>query len=65
MIKSDLFVSPIKIKLPLIVTSVSFSVFTLTQQEELMGWHPSGVKRTRIRVIGVNFSDFDIKGKEF
>ena len=65
MIKSDLFVSPIKIKLPLIVTSVSFSVFTLTQQEELMGWHPSGVKRIRIRVIGVNFSDFDIKGKEF
>ena len=65
MIKSDLFVSPIKIKLPLTVTSVSFGVFTLIQQEELMGWHPSGVKRTRIRVIGVNFSDFYIKGKEF
>ena len=28
------------------------------QQEELMGWHPSVVKRTRIRVIGENFSDF-------
>ena len=65
MIKSDLFVSPIKIKLPLIVTSVSFGVFTLIQQEELMGWHPSGVKRTRIRVIGVNFGDFCVKGKEF
>ena len=37
MITRDLFVSPIKIKLPLIVTSVSFSVFTLIQQEELMG----------------------------
>ena len=65
MIKSDLFVSPIKIKLPLIVTSVSFSVFTLIQQEELMGWHPSGVKSTRIRVIGVNFSGSCIKRKEF
>ena len=30
-----------------------------------MGWHPSGVKRTRIRVIGVIFSYFLIKGKEF
>ena len=29
-----------------------------------MRWHPSGVKRTRIRVIIVNFSDFLIKGKE-
>ena len=28
------------------------------QQEELMGWHPSVVQRTRIRVIGENFSDF-------
>ena len=65
MIERDLFVSPIKIKLPLIVTRVSFSVFTIIQQEELMGWHPSGVKRTGIRVIGVNFSDSLIKGKEF
>ena len=65
MIERDLFVSPIKIKLPLIVTRVSFSVFTLIQQEELMGWHPCGVKRTRIRVIGVNFSDSLIKGREF
>ena len=29
-----------------------------------MGWDPSGVKRTSIRVTGVNFSDFLIKGKE-
>ena len=48
MIKRDLFVTPIKIR----------CVFTLIQQEELMGWHSSGVKRTRIQVIGVNFSDF-------
>ena len=64
MITRDLLVSPTKIKLPLIVTSVSFSVFNLTKQE-LMGSYPSRVKRTRIRVIGVNFSDFLIKGKEF
>ena len=38
--------------------NVSFSVVTLIQQEELMGWHSSVVKRTRIRVFGVNFSDF-------
>ena len=65
MIIRDLFVSPSKIKLPLIVTSVSFSVFNPTQQEELMGWHPSRDKRKRNRVIGVNFSDILIKGKEF
>ena len=59
MIKRDLFVSPIKIKLPLIVTSVSFSVFTLIQQDELMGWHLSRVKKsTRIRNIGVNSVTF-------
>ena len=47
------------------LTSVSYySVFTLIQQEELMGWHPSGVTKTRIQVIGVNFSDFLIKGKD-
>ena len=56
--KRDLFLLPIKIKLPLIVTNVSFRVVTLIQQEELMGWHSSVVKRTRIRVFGVNFSDF-------
>ena len=28
-----------------------------------MGWHPSGVRRARIRVIGVNLSEFFIKGK--
>ena len=32
-------------------------VFTLVKQEEIMEGHPSGVKRTRDRVIGVNFSD--------
>ena len=29
-----------------------------------MGWHPSRVTRTRTRVIGVNFSEFLIKGKK-
>ena len=29
-----------------------------------MGWDPNGVKKTGIRVTGVNFSDFLIKGKE-
>ena len=28
-----------------------------------MGWDPCGVKRTSIRVTGVNFSDFLIKKK--
>ena len=36
----------------------------IIQQEELMGWHPSRVTRTRILVIGVNSSEFFIKGKE-
>ena len=48
----------------LVLTTVSFSVFTLIQQEELTGWHPSWVKGTRIRVIVVNFCDFWMKGKE-
>ena len=50
-----------------------FSVFTMImQQEELTGWHLSGVTRARIRVIGVNFSanflvkkrkgDFELEG---
>ena len=34
------------------------------QQEELIGWHLSGVTRTRIRVIGVNFSEFLSQEKE-
>ena len=34
----------------------------IIQQEELMGWHPSWVTRTRIRVIGVNFSEILIEG---
>ena len=64
MIKHDLLASAILNQITLVLPSVNFSVFTLTQQEELMQWHPSGVKRTRIRVITVNFSDFLIKGKE-
>ena len=35
----------------------------IIQQEVLMECHPSGVTRTRIRVIGVNFSELLIKGK--
>ena len=46
MIKRDLFVAPIKIKYS---CRVSFSGFT--------DYTTSGVTRTRIRVIGVNFSD--------
>ena len=33
-------------------------------QEELIRWHLSGVPRTRIRVTGVNFAKFLIKGKK-
>ena len=40
-----------------------FSVFTIIQQEELMGWHESGVTR-RIRVIGVNLGEFLSQEKE-
>ena len=29
-----------------------------------MGWHPTGVTKTRIRVIRVNFREMLIKGKE-
>ena len=47
------------------LTSVRFSVYPYTTIEQIMEGHPSGVKRTRIRVIGVNFSDDLIKGKEF
>ena len=36
----------------------------IKQQEELIEWHPSEVTRTRIRVIGKNFSEILIKGKE-
>ena len=46
------------------LTSVSFSVFTLIQQE-LMGWHPSGVKRTKVQVSGVYFSDISVQEKKF
>ena len=44
MIKRDLLFAPIKIKWLLVLASVRFSVFTRVKQEELMGWHPSGVK---------------------
>ena len=40
MITRDLLFAPIKIKLLLVLASVSVRI----QQEELMGWHPSGVK---------------------
>ena len=36
----------------------------IIQQEELMVWHPSEVKRTTIRVIGINFSLF-YQGKRY
>ena len=36
----------------------------ILQKEELMGCHPSGVTRSRIRVIGVNFTEFLIKKPE-
>ena len=36
----------------------------IIQQEELMKWHPGGVTRTRILVIGVNFSEILIKRKD-
>ena len=36
----------------------------IIQQEELTGRHPSRVTTTRILVIGVNSSEFLIKGKE-
>ena len=62
MIKPDLFVAPIKIKN--CFSLIFFSVFTIIQQEELMGWHLSGVTRTRILVIGLNFSEFLSQEKE-
>ena len=30
-----------------------------------MGWHPGGVTRTKIRVIGVNFSEFLVRERKF
>ena len=36
----------------------------IIQQEELMKWHPGGVTRTRILVIGENFSEILIKRKD-
>ena len=33
-------------------------------KEELMGWHPSGDTKTRIRVIGVKISEFLVSGNE-
>ena len=41
-------------------SSDSFSVFNnyTTRRAIIIGWHPSGVTRTRIRVLGVNLSKF-------
>ena len=39
-------------------------ILPITQQEELLVWYPSEDTRTRIRVIGVNFSEILIKGME-
>ena len=46
-----------------LLTSVSFSVSTLIQQEELIRWH-EWVTRTRIQVTEVNVNKMMIKGKE-
>ena len=40
------------------------SVFTDYTTRGANGIHPSGVTRTGIRVIGVNFREILIKGKE-
>ena len=49
----------------MVLTSVSFSVFTRIQRAiDVMGWDSSGVTRTRIPVIGVNFNEFLIKVME-
>ena len=65
-IKRDLFASLIKIQIASIVTSVSFSVFTLYNKKSLWdGIRVDRVKRTIIRVMGVIFSYFLIEGKEF
>ena len=48
-----------------IAGSVSFSVFTnCTREELLVGRHLSGVTRTRIQVIGVNFGKTLIKERK-
>ena len=48
MIKRDPFVAQIALVLVLVFLPI-------IEHEELTVWHPSGVTRTRIRVIGVNF----------
>ena len=50
MIKRDLFVTPVLVLVFLPVIQKGL--------EELMGWHPSRVARSRFQVIGVNFSKF-------
>ena len=42
--------------IPLVLNSVNFNVFTLIQQEELMGWHASGVKRNRILKYAISLN---------
>ena len=44
--------------------SVDLVVLPIIQQEGLMKWPLSRVTRTRIRVIGVNFSEILIKRRE-
>ena len=39
-------------------------VLPIRHQEDIMKWYPSGVTRTRVKVIGVKFSEILIKGKE-
>ena len=45
------------------MTSLIVSSFTIIQQEEIMGWHLSGVTRTRIRVTGEDVSEGLSQGK--
>ena len=45
------------------MTSLIVSSFTIIQQEEIMGWHLSGVTRTRIRVTGEDVSECLSQGK--
>ena len=44
MIKHDLLVSAKLHQIALVLTSVCFSVLTLTQQEELIGWIANEIK---------------------
>ena len=54
MIKRELFVVPIKIKLMQCWLVLDVVFLLIKQKEEQMEWHPSGVLRSRLWVIGVN-----------